>query len=130
MKTNVYEFMATLRLIFIVLKYCIHNSTYEWKICQYYNCALISLFRSPGGTPIINKSRKRSCNNNLTSVMYSALQEKFAVSTWFHSLFNFGMVFFFCLKHCWLRENLLAVKQNMNMKAPNIGGIIKISVGY
>lgn len=38
--------------------------------------------RSPGGTPLVNKSRKRvaSSPSNLTSVMYSALQEKFAVS--------------------------------------------------
>lgn len=38
--------------------------------------------RSPGGTPLVNKSRKRvaSSPSNLTSVMYSALQEKFATA--------------------------------------------------
>lgn len=38
--------------------------------------------RSPGGTPLINKSRKRAASSpsNLTSVMYTALQEKFATA--------------------------------------------------
>lgn len=43
---------------------------------------ILYVSRSPGGTPMVNKSRKRvaSSPSNLTSVMYSALQEKFAVS--------------------------------------------------
>lgn len=62
-------------------KMCIKTSHNLSERFNFVNCNPVHS-RSPGGTPMVNKSRKRvaSSPSNLTSVMYSALQEKFAVS--------------------------------------------------